>query len=137
MSVRSRPSTNLKQYAAAGRNVKISQMARTLDPNQQMYDRIDAVLAGNKRTENIVIGMAVLIFVLGIALVAVGATAQQPLIYGSSLILEAFLYWPINKILQIRKENITLAATPALIASLPPEQAAAEMVKLLEKVNGK
>lgn len=106
------------------------------DPNQAMYDRIDAVLTSNKRTELMVIGMSFFIFVIGVALIAIGAVSRQPLIYGPSLIIQAFLYWPINKILKIRKENIALAAAPALIATLPPKQAATEMVKLLEKVNG-
>lgn len=101
-----------------------------------MYDRIDTVLASNKRAEQIVIGMSVMIFLIGSALIVAGVLNKLPAIYAPAAIIEAFLYWPINKILVIRKENIALAAAPALIATLPPEQAAAEMVKLLEKVNG-
>ena len=51
------------------------------------------------------------------------------------MLLQGALYWPIRQILRIRKQNIALAAAPALIATLPPVQAAAEMVKLLEKIN--
>jgi hypothetical protein len=110
-------------------------MAQPIDPNQAMYDRIDAVLASNRRAEQVVIGMSIMIFLIGVALIIIGIVGKLPAVYVPSLIIEAFLYWPINKILKIRKENIALAAAPALIATLPPEQAAKEMVKLLEKVN--
>ena len=111
-------------------------MAELTDPNQAMYDRIDAVLVSNRRAEQVVVGMSIMIFLIGAALTIIGAINDLPALYTPSLIIEAFLYWPINKILKIRKENIALAAAPALIATLPPEQAATEMVKLLEKVNG-
>jgi len=109
---------------------------KTTDPNQLMYDRIDGVLASNKRNEVFVTVLSAMIFLIGLVLIVVGLAKEQPFIYGTSLIIQGLLYWPINKILTIRKENIALAAAPALISTLPPEQAAAEMVKLLEKVNG-
>lgn len=107
------------------------------DPNQLIYDRIDSVLASNGRNEAIIVILSAMIFVMGLILIVVGVAKDQPLVYGASLIIEALLYWPINKIIIIRKENIALAAAPALIATLPPEKAAGEMVKLLEKVNGR
>lgn len=109
---------------------------KATDPNQLMYDRIDDVLTSNKRNEIVVIILSSMIFVIGVVLILVGLAKEQPFIYGASLIIQCLLYWPINKILTIRKENVALAAAPALIATLPPDQAAAEMVKLLEKVNG-
>lgn len=111
-------------------------MKKSTDPNQLMYDRIDDVLASNRRNEVVVIVLSSMIFVIGLLLIIVGLMDGQPFIYGTSLIIQGLLYWPINKILTIRKENVALAAAPALISTLPPEQAAAEMVKLLERVNG-
>ncbi len=108
----------------------------TPDPNQAMYDRIDGVLAQNRRAETIVLCMSIMIFVIGIGLIAAAMASDLPILYAPAVLLDCFLYWPINKILAIRKENIALAAAPALIATLPPAKAATEMVKLLEKVNG-
>lgn len=101
-----------------------------------MFDRIDLVLAQNRRAEQIAVGMSIMIFLLGVGLIITAIVTESAIIGAPAVVLQAFLYWPINKILTIRKENIALAAAPALIASLPPKQAAAEMVKLLEKVNG-
>ena len=108
----------------------------SIDPNQAMYDRLDHVLANNRRAENIIFVMSVFVFLIGAGLIIVGALNSEPAIYGPSIIIEGFLYWPIKEILKIRKENIALAAAPVLISTLPPEQAAKEMIKLLEKVNG-
>jgi hypothetical protein len=106
----------------------------TPDSNQAMYDRIDIVLASNKRDKAVVICMAVGIFILGGGIIAGSFAMQQPWFMAPAAIVEGFLYWPINKIIVIRRQNIALAAAPALIATLPPAEAAAEMVKLLENV---
>jgi hypothetical protein len=103
--------------------------------NQEINERIDAALEDGKRNELIIICLSVMIFLLGFALVVVSVARSQPVFLAPSLLLEAALYWPIRQILRIRKENIALATTPALIATLPPAQAAAQMVKLLEKIH--
>jgi hypothetical protein len=108
------------------------------DPNQAIYIRIDQVLDANKRSQTLIFSLSVGIFILGIVLVIVGAFLGKPWIVAPSILIEALLYWPINQIIKIRRQNIALAAAPALIATLPPEQAAGEMIKLLEMVkNGK
>jgi hypothetical protein len=102
--------------------------------NAFIYERIDLALERGRRSEQLVIGLSVLVFALGMGLIAVGAALNSVLIVGPSVAIEALLYWPIRQVLRIRKQNIALACAPALIATLPPEQAAAEMVKLLEDV---
>ncbi len=85
----------------------------------------------------IVTWMAAAIFVIGISLLIVGVQAKDFRLVVPSAVLTGFLYWPINKILQIRKENIQLSVVPALIQTLPPEKAAEEIVKLIEKLDPK
>lgn len=123
-----------------GRNERSNPMNSSLNPspNQAMYDRIDLVLVSNKRDKAVVVIMAIGIFVLGAAIIISSLIMNQPWFMAPAAVVQGFLYWPINKIVVIRRQNIALAAAPALIASLPPAKAAAEMVKLLENVrNGK
>jgi hypothetical protein len=104
------------------------------DPNALINQRIDQALERGKRSEQLVIALSVMIFLLGTALVIAGVALNSAVVAAPSVVIEALLYWPVRQILRIRKENIALACAPALIGTLPPDQAAAEMVKLLEDV---
>lgn len=97
-------------------------------------DRIDRVLEKNKNLVLTVVIMAVLIFALGMMLLIIGSTSGDWRILTPSAIVTGLLYWPINRVLRIRKENIALAVVPVLVKTLPPEQAAKEIVKLISKV---
>ncbi len=81
-----------------------------------------------------VVILSVGIFLLGVAVIVASLLLNKPGFLAPAVILQGLLYWPINKIIQIRRQNIALAAAPALIATLPPSKAAAEMIKLLESV---
>ena len=96
--------------------------------------RIDQVLDRNKIYEMAIIIMAVFIFLLGSGALVYGIYQNQVLIVAPATLITACLYWPIKLINKIRKENIALAAIPSLIAALPPEEAARELVKLLDKL---
>jgi len=102
---------------------------------QEVFDRIDQALDYGKRNELIIVGLSILIFLLGMAIAIISVTSGHSVFLAPAVLLEAALYWPIRLIQRIRRENIALATAPALIATLPAEQAAAEMVKLLEKIN--
>ena len=104
---------------------------------QQIDDaltRIDRVLNTNRQTVWHVVSMASVIFVLGVSLFVVGIKTGDWKILTPSAVITGLLYWPIDKILRIRKENIELAVVPALVRTLPPEKAAEEIVKLIEKL---
>ena len=96
--------------------------------------RIDEVLKKNRVHEIAIFIMAAAIFILGFAALAYGIVKNEVLIVAPATLINAALYWPIQQIRKIRKENITLAAIPSLIATLPPEDAARELVKLLDKI---
>lgn len=101
---------------------------------KSVIKRIDQVIKDNKRHEMTVIIMAIIIFLVGVSALVAGIYFKNAFIIAPSVIITGFLYWPINKILRIRKENIMLGALPALISTLEPEEAAKELSKLLEKI---
>lgn len=101
---------------------------------EEAITRIDQVLDRNIRLVWIVTTMSVVIFGIGASLMILGFQSGDWRILAPSALITALLYWPINKILTIRKENIQLAVVPALIKSLPPEKAAEEIIKLIDKL---
>jgi hypothetical protein len=96
-----------------------------------VHKRIDNALAQNRRAERIVIGMAIGMFVLGLAIVVTGYWSKNLYVTGGAAVLQGFLYWPIREIMHIRRDNIVLQATPVIIATLSPEAAAIEIRELL------
>lgn len=102
-------------------------------PNE-VNDRIDKVLSKNKFHEVSILVMAIFIFLLGMGTFAYGIYKNSVFIVAPSTLITACLYWPINLINKIRRENITLAAIPSLISTLPPDEAARELIKLLAKL---
>lgn len=101
---------------------------------KETNDRIDEVLKKNRVHEIAIFIMAAAIFILGLTALVYGIIKNETLIVAPATLINAALYWPIQQIRKIRKENITLAAIPSLIATLPPEEAARELVKLLDKI---
>ena len=101
---------------------------------EEAINRIDEVLKRNVQMVNLVIFMSVIIFIIGAFLLVIGFRSDDWKILTPSALITGLLYWPINKIITIRKENIQLAVVPALIRTLPPEKAAEEIIKLIEKI---
>ncbi|OGC51747.1 hypothetical protein A2982_00480 [candidate division WWE3 bacterium RIFCSPLOWO2_01_FULL_39_13] len=99
--------------------------------------RIDLVLDRNVRLVWVVLAMSSVIFIVGAVLLLIGFKNGDWKILTPSALMTGLLYWPINKILTIRKENIQLAVVPALIKTLPPEKAAEQIIKLIEKLDTK
>ena len=104
------------------------------DQIQDAIDRIDSVLKRNEQTVWLVVAMSMIIFAIGLILLIIGFNSRDWRVLTPSALMTGLLYWPINKILQIRRENIQLAVVPALIRTLPPEKAAEEIIKLIEKL---
>ena len=94
--------------------------------------RVDQALAANRRAEIIIIGMAILIFVLGLVIAGVGYRALNPYITGGAMLFQGALYFPIRRVGRLRRDNIILQTFPVIMAALPPERAADEIVKLLD-----
>ena len=108
---------------------------KNMEISPNVNKRIDEVLDRNKLHEVAIMIMAGGIFVLGFSALVYGISTKEVLIVAPSTLITAFLYWPIQHLGKIRKENIALAAVPSLISTLPPEEAARELIKLLDKLS--
>lgn len=103
----------------------------------QINNRVDGALRSNRRAEYIVIGMAIGIFVSGVSALFVAYWQQNPYIGGGGVILNGFLYWPIQEVLKLRRDNLLLQVLPVMLAQLSPEDASTEIKKLASYLRGK
>lgn len=94
--------------------------------------RVDQALSRNARAEYIIIALSAAIFLLGVGLLAVSYVEKNPYVATGSLLLQGFLYWPIQQIRQLRRENIMLQTVPAVVAMIDPVEAAKEIRKMLD-----
>jgi len=98
--------------------------------------RIDDVLRQNRKIEWIYIVLTTALFCCGIACIICALVTGN---YGwstPSTVTTGLLYWPLKEINRIRKNNISLATAPILIATLPPLEAAKELQNLLHTLYG-
>ncbi len=102
----------------------------------QLLSRIDDVLGNNKRVETVLIVCALVLFLCGIACIASALFTGQYLWSTPAIVTTVLLKWPIEKIQNIRRDNIALATAPAIIKMLPRATAAAELQKLIQKLYG-
>jgi hypothetical protein len=104
------------------------------DQINEAIQRIDIVLERNIKIFWLVIVMSVFIFAVGTVLMVIGMQSNDWRLLVPSAFITGLLYWPINKIISIRKENIQLAVVPALIRMLPADKAAEQIIKLIENL---
>ena len=103
---------------------------------QVINSRIDQALAGNKRAELIIVGMAVSIFLVGLAVIVVAYWLKNPYVASGSMLMQGLLAFPINEVRKLRRDNLILQTFPVLIVGLPPDKAAAEIRTLLAHLRG-
>jgi hypothetical protein len=75
--------------------------------------------------------MAVGTFLLGLAIIVTGFWFRNHYITAGATLTQGFLYWPINEILKLRRDNIILQTTPVIVSALDSKAAADEIKKLL------
>lgn len=102
----------------------------------QILARIDSVLTENRRMETIYVSMTVTLFLSGIGCMIAALVSQQFLWSAPSVVTTGLLHYPMQQIKELRQKNIALATAPLLIATLPTDQAAAEMGRLLSSLYG-
>jgi hypothetical protein len=98
----------------------------------QVSKRIDKALAANRRTEILVVVMAVFIFLLGMAMIILGYWHQSLYLRTVPILLQGLLYWPIREIMRLRQDNLILQTLPAIVSTLPARECAMEMKKTLD-----
>ena len=100
-----------------------------------IHDRIDNALVDSNKLMILAIRMALGIFIMGCTFV-LAALSKDEIFYSiPATVTAGLLYWPINKILKVRKENLLLRVIPAFILLLPPKEAAKEISKFLERLD--
>jgi hypothetical protein len=109
---------------------------KALDAIDQVAERFETALEHNRSTYRLILWMSGGIFVIGVSLLIIGVIKWDTLILAPSAIITGLLYWPIINLLKIRKANICLYISPALIKCLPAARAADEIEKLLEWLRG-
>jgi hypothetical protein len=94
-------------------------------------DRVDKALADNRRAESVIVGMTAAIFLLGVAVVVIAYWRMDPYLGTGALLLQGLIYWPVKKVLALRRENLLLQTLPVLVSMLPPKEAAQAISKAL------
>ena len=107
-----------------------------MSTTEQIIDRIDDVLRQNRRIEWIYIGLTGILFCIGTACFIAALSTGHFAWSTPSAITTGLLYWPLREIKEMRNKNIALATAPMLITQLPPDKAAEEIQKLLQKLYG-
>jgi hypothetical protein len=102
----------------------------------ETLSRIDEVLKSNRRIEWIYIVLTVALFLSGIACIIMALATGRFFWSTPSVVTTGLLYYPLREIKDIRQKNIALATAPMLISQLPPDKAAKEIQKLLQKLYG-
>lgn len=100
-------------------------------------DRVDRALHANARAEKIVIGLAAGIFTIGVLTIVLAYRHTNPYVAAGTALLQGFLYWPFVEIRRLWRENVSLQVVPLVVSSLPPDEAAAEIMKLLTFVRAR
>ena len=101
---------------------------------EEILRRIDKVLSENKRLEYIYLTLTSALFLTGIACFITALASGDFVWTTPSAVTTGLLYYPLKEIKDLRKMNIALATAPVLITQLPPDKAAAEIIKLLNNL---
>lgn len=92
--------------------------------------RIDQTIAQNKRSEHILIFISTGMFLLAIGLLIIEILSGEIILVWPTMLINAFLYWPIKAILRIKKENVVLNETIVVLQTCPAEKAIIELERL-------
>ena len=67
---------------------------------------------------------------------AVSYWIKSPYVAGGAALLNGFIYWPIREIIKIRRDNVVLQVVPAMVAQLPPKEAAQYIGQIINWLKG-
>jgi hypothetical protein len=98
--------------------------------------RVEQALADNRRAERLIAHMALGVFAVGLLVTLVAYSLRNPYLATGGTLMQGFLAFPINEVRKLRRDNLILQTFPGLIQSLPPDKAAAQIIKLLEYLRG-
>ncbi len=87
----------------------------------EVTDRIDAAIAKNRRYEQVIIFLLILLFLVGLALIVWGAIIQRWELIVPGSLFELAIVFPIRQLVKLRNDNMRLQIIPQLLrlASTP------------------
>lgn len=98
--------------------------------------RVDRALADNRRAEWLVLGMATALFAVGLLVLLVAYWLRNAYVATGSVLVQGFMVFPITQVLKLRRDNLILQTFPGLIAAMPADKAAVQIVKTLDHLRG-
>jgi hypothetical protein len=109
-----------------------------VDNIEIINSRIDSMILAGKKLENIVIAMAIILFVTGLSVLIYGIYSEQSIAIGSGTLMDIMIIWPINRLTKMREKNILLGVMPSLATTVNDSVIQAEILKkLIEDYNKK
>ena len=101
----------------------------------EINSRIDEALDRARRLENIVISMAAVLFLTGLAVFVAGFILERDFAIITGAVLQSSVLWPVKKLIEIRDQNIRLGVIPSLTKTISDDRAQATvLMKLIEKI---
>jgi hypothetical protein len=111
-------------------------LAAKSDPEviREVCDRIDAALRKNHRTELVIIGVLLLLFLSGIGLIIFGAAVQRWEFLVPGGLAELAIVFPIRQLVKLRADNLRLQIIPQLLRLADTPQAKALAFELIQRL---
>lgn len=103
---------------------------------EQILERVDEVHKQNRTTEILLLIGTSILFLCGITCFILAMVMKEYVWGGPPVVTTTLLYFPLKEIKELRKKNIALATSPALISLLPKAKAAEEIQKLIQTLFG-
>lgn len=100
---------------------------------QAVEERLQAALRRNRHQENLIIGLLVVIFLLGLVLIGYGVIATHwAAIPGTCL--EGAVYFPIRELTKLRAGNIRLLSIPPLLRLANEKEAQKVVIEFVQRL---
>lgn len=96
--------------------------------------RVDAVLYRFRFQEWFYLAGIGVMFLLGIAALVAAVAQGEYLWTVPSAFIAAVLVWPLREARTLRERNVAVALAPNIIRTLPPDEAAKQLVRLLDRL---
>jgi len=93
---------------------------------------ITKALAYNRFIESRIIVLTTVLFLAGVACIVAALVTNQMLLFVPPAFTMIFFFKPLRELRRMKNENILLVTVPSLVEKLPPQDAAAQIRKLLD-----
>lgn len=95
---------------------------------------VDEAIRKNRRSEWLIAGLLVAQFVAGLALLTAGAALDRWALIVPGGLLSSLLFWPVQKLIRLRANNLRLQLLPELLRLAETKQAQQLAAKLIDRL---